>query len=175
MTAYRRAATTTLVLLLLVTMGAGCGPNRGASSGDLVHRIQDRGYLIAGVHYDVPLFGELPPGRVEPEGFEVDLVRELARRLVGAADKVEWVRVESGSRIPLLQSGRVDLVMATLTVTDERRAQIDFSDVYFDAGQSLLVKKGRPRWSGSRPKAPDIEATPSPSGGARWWRKLSAG
>lgn len=48
----------------------------------------------------------------------------------------------SKTRIPLLQNGDIDLIVATMTITEERKQQVDFSDVYFKAGQSLLVKKG---------------------------------
>lgn len=45
-------------------------------------------------------------------------------------------------RVGLLNNGKVDAVVATMTITEERKKEVDFTDVYFDAGQSLLVKKG---------------------------------
>ncbi len=42
----------------------------------------------------------------------------------------------------MLQNGDIDAITATMTITDERKKEVDFSDVYFEAGQSLLVKKG---------------------------------
>ena len=48
----------------------------------------------------------------------------------------------SKTRIPMLNNGEIDLIIATMTITEERKKEVDFSDVYFNAGQSLLVKKG---------------------------------
>lgn len=50
----------------------------------------------------------------------------------------------SKTRIPMLNNGEIDMVVATMTITEERKKEVDFSDVYFQAGQSLLVKKGSP-------------------------------
>ena len=43
-----------------------------------------------------------------------------------------------------IKNGNIDAIIATMTITDERKKQVDFSDVYFDAGQSLLVAKDSP-------------------------------
>ncbi len=50
----------------------------------------------------------------------------------------------SASRIPLLKEGAIDIVAATMTITEARRQEIDFSDVYYLAGQKVLVKKDSP-------------------------------
>jgi putative glutamine transport system substrate-binding protein len=44
----------------------------------------------------------------------------------------------------MLDNKEIDMIVATMTITDERKKQVDFSDVYFKSGQSLLVKKGSP-------------------------------
>jgi len=139
--------TRTLAVLTLFAVGIAlsvCGCGGGPGGADSLQDIKQRGRLVAGVKYDVALFGELRPGATAPQGFETDLVRELAGRMLGDPDAVDWVRVDSASRIPALQDGDVDLVCATLTVTGERREQIEFSDPYFAAGQTLLVKEGSP-------------------------------
>ncbi|HEU5314614.1 MAG TPA: glutamate ABC transporter substrate-binding protein [Chloroflexota bacterium] len=111
-------------------------------------KIVQRGKLIAGVKQDQPLFGLLNPRTNQIEGFDVDIVKEIAKALFGlgaTADpfpaKLELRGITSAQRIPLLQEGAIDIVAATMTITDERKQQIDFSDVYYQAGQSLLVKK----------------------------------
>lgn len=108
-------------------------------------KIVQRGKLIAGVKQDQPLFGLLNPRTNQIEGFDVDVVKEIAKALFNVKDdpgsKVELRGITSAQRIPLLQEGALDIVAATMTITDERKQQIDFSDVYYLAGQSLLVKK----------------------------------
>jgi aspartate/glutamate/glutamine transport system substrate-binding protein len=62
--------------------------------------------------------------------------------MFGKDVKPEYVEVTSKTRVGLLNNGKVDAVVATMTITEERKKEVDFTDVYFDAGQSLLVKKG---------------------------------
>ncbi len=139
------------VLALGLLSGCGGGGEKkaeenkpAATEAKMLENIKQRGKLIAGVKYDVPLFGMLNTQTNQVEGFEIDLMRELAKKLFNDPEKVEFVKVESKTRIPMLQNGRVDIVAGTMTITEERKKQIDFSDVYFNAGQSLLVKKGSP-------------------------------
>lgn len=140
-----------LALLVAVAVLAGCGQkeqpkkeDQAAGQKSYMDTIKSRGFLIAGVKNDVPLFGQLKPGATAPEGFEVDLMKELAAKIFGDPSKIKLEKVESKTRIPMVQNGQVDVVAGTTTVTDERKQQVDFSDVYFKAGQSLLVKKDSP-------------------------------
>ncbi|MBX6394658.1 MAG: glutamate ABC transporter substrate-binding protein [Alicyclobacillaceae bacterium] len=124
---------------------AGSGNSGGATaSGGYLDTIKKRGYLIAGVKYDTKLFGLLNTATNQPEGFDVDLMKELAKKIFGDPSKVQFKQVTSSTRIPMLQNGEVDILAATMTITEDRKKQIDFSDVYFKAGQSLLVKKDSP-------------------------------
>jgi polar amino acid transport system substrate-binding protein len=107
-------------------------------------KIVQRGKLVAGVKQDVLLFGYLNPRTNQIEGFDVDVVKEIVKALFNgdaSAARLELKPVTSAQRIPSLQEGSVDLVAATMTITDERKQQIDFSDVYYAAGQRVLVKK----------------------------------
>lgn len=138
--------------ILSLGLLAGCGgggeqkqgENKQSAPAGKLEQIKERGKLIAGVKYDVPLFGMLNTQTNQVEGFEIDLMKELAKKIFGDESKVEFVKVESKTRIPMLQNDQVDIVAGTMTITEERKKQIDFSDVYFEAGQSLLVKKGSP-------------------------------
>jgi ABC-type amino acid transport substrate-binding protein len=134
---------------------AACGQSSGSSApaalptfaaSSYMAKIIQRGRLVAGVKQDQPLFGYLNPRTNQLEGFDVDIVKEIANALFPdhAANRLELKPVTSASRIPLLQEGGIDIIAATMTITDERKQQIDFSDVYYLAGQSLLVKKDSP-------------------------------
>jgi putative glutamine transport system substrate-binding protein len=101
--------------------------------------IRSRGKLIAGVKYDVRIFGYLNPTTNQVEGFDVDLAREVAERIFGSPDAVEFVEAISANRIPYLNEGKVDVIFSTMTANEDRSKQIDFSDTYYVAGQSLLV------------------------------------
>ncbi|MFI5012435.1 MAG: transporter substrate-binding domain-containing protein [Hyphomicrobiales bacterium] len=104
---------------------------------DGLARIKARGKLLAGVKFDTPPFGFLDDSN-EPTGFDIDLVRKFGERL---GVPVELVKVTSPTRIPMLVSGNVDLVAASMTHTRERSKAIDFSITYYVGAQSLIVAK----------------------------------
>ncbi|MEC0241045.1 ABC transporter substrate-binding protein [Paenibacillus dokdonensis] len=128
-----------LVLLTVCLVFVGCGSKKESGTIDA---IKARGKVIAGVKYDTKLFGLKDPASGKVEGFDIDIAKALAKKIFGDETKVELKEVTSKTRIPLLQNGDIDLIIATMTITEERKEQVDFSDVYFKAGQSLLVKKG---------------------------------
>jgi putative glutamine transport system substrate-binding protein len=141
------AATTAAATTAAGTTAAGttaAATTAGAipTSGGYLDTIKQRGKLIVGVKFDVPTFGLKNPTTNQVEGFDADIARELAKGLLGDATKIELVEAVSANRIPFLQEDKVDLVISTMTITDQRKEQIDFSDVYYKAGQSILVPKG---------------------------------
>ena len=106
-----------------------------------VNAIKKRGYLVVGVAADQYLTGYLAPGDVE-EGFDIDLAHAIAKSLLGNANAVHFVVISTDARIPDLQKHSVDLVIDTMTITCDRLAEVDFSAVYYEAQQRLLVEKG---------------------------------
>lgn len=110
-------------------------------AGSYMETIQKRGMLKAGVKQDQVGFGYLDPRTNKTEGFDVDMVKEIAKAIFGDPEKVELIKVVSAQRIPFLQEDQLDIVAATMTINDERKQQIDFSDVYYLAGQQVLVPR----------------------------------
>jgi aspartate/glutamate/glutamine transport system substrate-binding protein len=150
---HSRALIPVLGLLALVVVGCGgatgAAPAKTASqpsfpADSYMARIQQRGQLIVGVKYDTPPFGSLNPVTNQVEGFDADLGRALARALFGDEAKVRFDEAVSRNRIPFLQEDKVDVILSTMTITEERRQEIDFTDPYYIAGQSILVRKGSP-------------------------------
>lgn len=105
---------------------------------------KERGKLIVGVKYDTNLFGKKDPADGQVKGFDIDVAKAVAKKVVGDENKIELKEVTSKTRIPLLNNGDIDAIVATMTITEERKKQVDFSDVYFEAGQSLLVANNSP-------------------------------
>ncbi len=121
---------------LAIAAGAVALAGRGhPAQADVLDAIKSRGKLLAGVKYDTPPFGFVDSSN-EVAGFDVDLVREIAKTL---GVPVEFVKVTSPTRIPLLVSGNVDLVAASMTNTPERAQTIDFSITYYTGAQMLVV------------------------------------
>ena len=94
-----------------------------------------------GVKADTRLFGLMSIKTGKIEGFEVDLANALTKEMLGKNAKASFVQTTAKTKIPLLKNGNIDAVLAAMTITPERKKQIDFSNPYFYAGQSLLVKE----------------------------------
>jgi ABC-type amino acid transport substrate-binding protein len=127
-----------LVMSLLLPL-AVVGP---ASAGGL-DDARSRGKLLVGVKTDFPPFGYLDTSG-KPAGFDVDVARYLAKALFEDEGRLETVPVTTGSRIPFLYSDWIDMIVATMTVTEERRQVLEFSDPYFVSASLLLVPAGSP-------------------------------
>ena len=83
-----------------------------------------------------PPFGSIDAKTHEIVGYDVDFAKALATSL---GVKLELVATNPANRIPLLQSGKADLIVADITITPERAQVIDFSTPYFVTGQQFLV------------------------------------
>lgn len=116
-------------------------PSAAALTGTLA-TIRDRGYLVAGVSADTQLLGARNPLTGRIEGFDIDLVHEIAKAIFGDPGKVKLVVITAGQRIPVLQSRTVDVVVRNMTQTCARWNDVAFSSVYYQAGQKILVPKG---------------------------------
>lgn len=139
----RRAVLAALFSLAATLVFASSLPAR-ADDANSLDAIKKRGTIKVGVKADAPPFGSLNPMTSQLTGFDIDLAHAIAKRVLGDANKVELVIVKSDNRIPLVQNGNIDMFLATATINPDRLKQIDFSNVYYKAGQSLLVKKGSP-------------------------------
>ena len=118
--------------------------SEGESSKSALETVKANDKIVWGVKNDTKLFGLKNPSTGEVEGFDIDIAKEITAIILGDASKVEFKEVTSKTRIPLLNNGEIDAIVATMTISEERKKEVDFSDVYFEAGQSLLVKKGSP-------------------------------
>jgi putative glutamine transport system substrate-binding protein len=112
-------------------------PKARPDAADAVDAILARGRLVAVVEDDFAPFSFEDGGR--RVGFDVDMMREFARRWLGDGEAVSFVPVTSDQRIATLEAGSADLIAAALTKTAAREELIDFSQTYFKDGQRLLV------------------------------------
>jgi polar amino acid transport system substrate-binding protein len=104
-------------------------------------KIRARGYLIAGVDQSTYHFGFLNPLTGQIEGFDIDMIKAVAKAIFGDPNKVQFKAISDEQRIGDVMHGTVDIVAHTMTITCQRLQQVDFSSVYFDAGQRVLVLK----------------------------------
>jgi glutamate transport system substrate-binding protein len=105
--------------------------------------LADKGEVTIGVKFDQPGLGFKDAASDVPTGFDVEIAKILAAGLGidPATDKVKWVETISDNREPFLQKGRVDLVLATYSITDERKQIVGQTGPYMVTGQQVLVKE----------------------------------
>ena len=118
-------------------------PSPGAMPpGSTMAAIAERGRLIVGVDQNTDLFGFRDPATGQLEGFDIDIAREIARAIFGDPDRIQLKVVNASQRESVLQSGEVDLVVRTYSITCARKQLVDFSTVYYEANQKILSAKG---------------------------------
>jgi polar amino acid transport system substrate-binding protein len=131
-----------LSLALGLALAAGA-PSLAQNLPSVPEAIKKQGLLRVGVKCDYPPDGYLD-AQGKPQGVEVSLAKQIAAYAFGGPDKVEFTCVTAANRIPSLQGGKIDLILATLGVSAERAQVIDFSDNYFWGGSDVLVPKDSP-------------------------------
>jgi polar amino acid transport system substrate-binding protein len=112
--------------------------------GSTMKRIAASGLLRVGVDQNTNLFGYRNPATGQIEGFDIDVVREVARAIFGDPNKVQLIAITSAQRIPYIEQGKVDIVADTMTMNCDRWTKVNFSSVYYEAGQRVLVNKNSP-------------------------------
>jgi glutamate transport system substrate-binding protein len=133
-----------LAVLACVTL-AGCGlagSNRQTTfpKGSSMARIQERDMLTVGIKFDQPVFGYKDPSTGWIIGFDAEIARLVARDITGSERKIRFIETVSRNREEFLRRGVVDMVVATYSITAERRRQVDFAGPYYYAGQDMLVR-----------------------------------
>ena len=109
------------------------------AEGSTMARLADAGAITVGTKFDQPLFGLVGPDGV-PVGFDVEIAKIIAGKLGIPEDGITWTETVSANREPFIQDGRVDIVVATYTINDDRKQVVDFAGPYYLAGQSLMVR-----------------------------------
>ncbi|WP_304054958.1 transporter substrate-binding domain-containing protein [Levilactobacillus namurensis] len=130
-----------LALLTLTVVVSACG-SKPLSQRNVLKTDQQAKTITWGVKADTRLFGLLDTKDGQIKGFEIDLAKAITKQMLGKDAKAKFIQVTSSTRMPMLKNGNIDAIIATMTNTPERRKQVAFSNTYFYAGQSLLVKKG---------------------------------
>lgn len=127
-----------VMLFLIMTFACGCAKkNEGP---DLYDSIRKRDELVVGMTFDSKPFSYIDSdGRAK--GVEVDLVREIANRMLGSKDKVVFKKLIPQERIKAANYDDIDIVISAITINRARKKIVEFSEPYFIAGQVVCVKK----------------------------------
>ncbi len=126
----------------LVLSACGGGTQDSAESkGGTLESIKSKGTFVVGVKKDTPNFGLLNPQTQQIEGFEIDMIKMLTKEILGDESKLKLEPVTAKTRGPLLDNGTLDAVVATFTITEERKKTYDFTEPYYSDPIGLLVLK----------------------------------
>ncbi|MBP6961345.1 MAG: basic amino acid ABC transporter substrate-binding protein [Thermotogae bacterium] len=106
--------------------------------GGILDTIKARGYLVMGTNATFPPFESFNTQN-EVVGFDVDIGKAIAAKLGVTLRVVDFA---FDGLIPALQADKFDIILAGMTITEERKKVVLFSDPYFDAGQVIVVRKG---------------------------------
>ena len=136
---------------------AGGGSSDGGNAGDApafevakdvaltgsptFDKIKSSGAIRIGVKEDQPGLGYLDAATGQRSGFDIEIATWMAASLGVAKDKIEFKAIPSANRETALANGDVDLYVGTYSITDKRKAIVDFAGPYFITGQGLLVQK----------------------------------
>jgi glutamate transport system substrate-binding protein len=109
--------------------------------GSQMAEFEQAGSIRIGVKYDQPGIGFLGAGDDRPSGFDIEMGELIAGQLGLTPDDIEWVETISDNREPFLQEDKVDVVIASYSITPERRAVVGQMGPYYVTGQQLLVRE----------------------------------
>lgn len=141
-----------LTLTLLIGVVTGCGASdtgtsdtavqndttkSTASEARTLEEIKADGTIKIGVFSDKNPFGYVDADG-EVQGYDVYFAKRIAKDLLGGEDKVEFVFVEAANRVEYLESGKVDIILANFTVTEERAQKVDFALPYMKVALGVV-------------------------------------
>ncbi|MFK2825417.1 transporter substrate-binding domain-containing protein [Bacillus sp. B190/17] len=121
------------LLIAFVFLLTACGEDQAANSSS--EGGEKKVYKV-GIDTTYPPF-EFEEGG-EYKGIDIDLINAIAEN---QGFQIEFSPMDFGGIIPAMQAGQLDIAIAGMSITDERKKIVDFSDPYFDAGITLVVKK----------------------------------
>jgi glutamate transport system substrate-binding protein len=108
--------------------------------GTRMKELAESGEITIGVKYDQPGIGFKGATDDMPKGLDPEMGKILAADLGIAPEDITWKETISDNREPFLQSGEVDLVIASYSITDERREVVGQAGPYYVTGQQFLVR-----------------------------------
>ena len=129
------------ILLMLPFFGQISALTNSTSDAQLeagVQEIVDRGVLRVGVKQDLPNFGYRDPKSNKYTGMEVEIAKKVAAEL---GVDIEFTPVTAQTRGALLDNGQLDMVIATFTITEERKELYNFTTPYYTDAVGFLVRK----------------------------------
>lgn len=125
---------TLLVLIIFVS----CNSTSSNTTNGGLDKVKKSKTLLVGLDDSYPPM-EFRDEKNNLAGFDIDMANEIGKRL---GVKTQFVTTDFNGILLALKSGKFDIIIASLSITDERKKEIDFSKSYLDGGQIIIIKKG---------------------------------
>ncbi|WP_455402884.1 glutamate ABC transporter substrate-binding protein [Streptomyces bambusae] len=130
-----KAGSALAIAAVLALTATACGSDKDSDSGSG----DGKGKVVIGIKFDQPGVGlKTPDGKFT--GFDVDVAKYVAKELGYKEDQIEFKKAPSAQREQLIKNGDVKFVVASYSINDKRKAEVDFAGPYFLAHQDLLVR-----------------------------------
>lgn len=136
----KKSITALLIITLVLSLFlAGCG----SKPTNTLEKIKQKGVIVMGTSADFPPFEfhKVEGNKDTIVGFDIDIANAIAKKL---GVKLEIKDMDFKGLIPALQSGRIDMIVAGMTPTPDRAENVDFSDLYYNSQQVVVVKNDSP-------------------------------
>ncbi|QAY63105.1 transporter substrate-binding domain-containing protein [Xylanimonas allomyrinae] len=146
---WRRIGAALAATTATIALAAGCSSASGAGAhatgdasqaADSLEAIKAKGKITVGVFRDLPPFGSVDASGAYT-GYDVYFAEQIGKDL---GVDVDYVGLDAQGRVPALTSGKVDLVLANFTVTDERKQQVDFALPYMQVYMGVVSPTSAP-------------------------------
>jgi glutamate transport system substrate-binding protein len=115
--------------------------NPSFPAGSTMERLSKAGSITVGVKADQPGIGAKNPATGQYEGFDIEMAKIIAGQLGLTPEKIKFTEAVSKNREPFIQTGQVDIVIASYSITDKRKKVVAFAGPYYQTGQDLLIRK----------------------------------
>lgn len=127
-----------LMAVMLLVFATGCAPQEAEKKDTAPTKAPEKQVVIMGTNAEFPPFEFITENGIVGEyaGIDVGIAAEIAKAL-GKELKVENMVFDS--LIPALQTGKIDFIAAGMTIKEDRRQNVDFTDTYFEATQNIIV------------------------------------
>lgn len=127
-----------VVLIIGVSVFAGCSKKDGAQYANTLEKVQKTKKILIGVDDTYPPM-EFKDDSNKLVGFDVDVAEAVAKKL---GVTIEWMSTSWDGIFTSLSSKRFDVIHSSVSITDERKETMIFTDPYITGGTAIYVKKG---------------------------------
>lgn len=138
-----------LILATGLTLSAigltACGDKTNSQNDQTssIEQIKKNDVIRVGVFADNPPFGYVD-SQGKNQGFDIAIAKHIAKDLLGDENKIEYVVTEAANRVEFLKSDKVDVVLASFSVTPERKEVVDFAEPYLKASLGVASSQKNP-------------------------------